>query len=249
MELITNLDQLITNINTLESYLVGENEYETEEATLLVKRGTCFVAYQIGNEVRFAPSRFLGYKTNVLEQHSASSKDGKETNKVICSILKVKPTPSDDLELVYFKYCHSLGIKPNEKGAFGAPRKFWKLKLKNEFQSNIQLDGEFPEGKIVERMHMSRERNLQVMSLAKQHFKRLHGRLFCQVCGFDFEKTYGSLGFDFIEGHHTIAVSEMAPDHKTRIENIAMLCSNCHRMVHKKRPWLSMLELETMLKK
>lgn len=123
-----------------------------------------------------------------------------------------------------------------------------KLEIDHDFENNEDLTGEFPEGKIVERTHKARERNSQVISLAKEKFKKLKGRLYCQVCGFDFEKTYGQIGKDFIEGHHTIAVSEMSNDHKTKVEDIAMLCANCHRMVHKKRPWLTMKNLGKLLK-
>jgi hypothetical protein len=31
--------------------------------------------------------------------------------------------------------------------------------------------------------------------------KKRHGRLFCEVCGFDFEQRYGDLGQDFCEAH------------------------------------------------
>ena len=247
MKLINDKEELIKNIETLEGYLTEGNDYSTKEATSLIKRGTCFVAYQVDKELRFAPSRFIGYIDNKLEIHSVSHRDGRETNKAINSILETKPLPNEKLEKKYFEYCNELGIQPNEKGAFGVQRKFWRLNIEIEFDSNSELTGEFPEGKIVERTHKSRERNNQVISLAKEKFKNLHGRLFCQVCDFDFEKIYGQVGKEFIEGHHTVAVSDMAPDHKTKVEDIAMLCANCHRMVHKKRPWLTMKDLGKLL--
>lgn len=249
MKLINNKDQLIKNIDTLEGYLTEGNEYSNSEATALVKRGTCFIAYSIENELRFAPSRFIGYIDNNLDKHSASNeKDGRKTNKAIIKILGTKPQPNEKLNDKYLEYCNRIGIKPSDKGSFGVQRKFWELDLDQEFENNEDLTDEFPEGKIVERTHKARERNSQVISLAKERFKKKNGRLFCQVCGFDFEKTYGSIGKDFIEGHHSIAVSEMTADHKTKVEDIAMLCANCHRMVHKKRPWLIMKDLDKLIK-
>ncbi|WP_410979913.1 HNH endonuclease [Bacillus cereus] len=56
------------------------------------------------------------------------------------------------------------------------------------------------------------------------------------MCSFDFYETYGEIGEDFIKGHHTILVSELEEGHKTKIADIAILCSNCHRMLHRKRP-------------
>jgi len=248
MKLILEKQQLISNLETLENYLSEGNDYQVKETCSLIKRGTCFVAYQIDKELRFAPSRFIGYIDNKLEIHLTSNKHGRDTNKAIKSILSEDPLPNEKLEKKYLIYCHSIGIKPGETGAFGVQRKFWKLDIQKDFQENIQLSGEFPEGKDVERLHKSRERNSQVILIAKQNFKNLNGCLFCQVCGFDFEKVYGTLGKDFIEGHHTVAVSEMTHDYKTKVEEIAILCSNCHRMVHKKRPWLTMKELHKILK-
>lgn len=105
----------------------------------------------------------------------------------------------------------------------------------------------FPEGAVAERQHLARERNHQLVLKAKRRFKELHGRLFCQVCGFDFSERYGELGEDYIEAHHTLPVSEMDEGHVTRIDDLAMVCANCHRMLHRRRPWLGMHELMQIL--
>ncbi|WP_409440461.1 MULTISPECIES: HNH endonuclease [Pseudomonas] len=85
------------------------------------------------------------------------------------------------------------------------------------------------------------------MSQAKEHFKRKNKRLFCEACNFDFEKAYGQRGFNFIEAHHTIPVSEMLPAQKTKISDIAMVCSNCHRILHRSRPWLTIAQLKNLI--
>ncbi|TXE14896.1 HNH endonuclease [Psychroserpens burtonensis] len=243
MKLIDNINQLIENLNTLEGYLSEGTEYESEQATSLVQKGRCFVAYKVKRELRFAPSRFIGYISNELDVHDKSHKDGRETNREINKILKSKPEPNEKLEKRYLSYLNDLGIKTENR-----IHKFWQLELKDDFSSNENSDEEFPEGKIVERKHKRRERNSKVVKLAKTQFKNTHGKLFCEVCKLDFEEKYGELGTDFIEAHHTIPVSEMKAEHKTKIEDFAMLCANCHRMVHKKRPWLNINELKEILK-
>lgn len=55
-------------------------------------------------------------------------------------------------------------------------------------------------------------------------------------------------GEGFIECHHTIPVSELGPGQKTKLRDLVLLCSNCHRMVHSARPWLSVEELQECLK-
>lgn len=108
-------------------------------------------------------------------------------------------------------------------------------------------DEGFPEGKIKLKQHLIRERNPEVIQLAKEHFLQKHGKLFCEVCEFDFQQYYGELGNGYIEGHHTKPVSEMDDNHETKVEDIALVCANCHRMLHRQRPWLSISELKQLL--
>ncbi len=111
-----------------------------------------------------------------------------------------------------------------------------------------QEDDEFSEGKFYLKQHLCRERNPKLISTAKKQFKQKNGRLYCQICGFDFEEKYGELGKGFIEAHHIKPVSEMKQTEKTKLEDIIMVCSNCHSMIHRKRPWLNLDEIKTLLK-
>jgi 5-methylcytosine-specific restriction enzyme A len=91
-----------------------------------------------------------------------------------------------------------------------------------------------------------RERKSGVVKQAKKLFFKKHKRLYCEACKFDFTKVYGERGKDFIEGHHTKLVKEMKEGDKTKAEDIAMLCSNCHRMIHRK-PLVSVKVLATLI--
>jgi 5-methylcytosine-specific restriction protein A len=249
MKLISDKEQLLSNIETVENYLAEGTDTEKASVRKLIANGRCFVAYESGKEIRFAPSRFLGYIKNTLPKHFAARNnrevDGRDTNPAISEALEQDLYQSEKLEKKYLSYCENLGIEPADH----KNRKYWSLRLENDFKENNLLEGEFPEGKVVERIHKMRERNSKVVAIAKENFKRKHGKLICQVCGFDFEKVYGEIGKDFIEGHHTIPVSEMKDGHITKPEEIALLCANCHRMVHKKRPWLTMNKMNSLLKK
>lgn len=108
----------------------------------------------------------------------------------------------------------------------------------------------FPEGKLFERIHKKRERNQKLVQLVKQQEMDAKGRLECKVCGFCFEDKYGELGEGFIEAHHMVPLSEMDDDGgETRIEDIILVCSNCHKMIHLKRPWLRIEEIKSILVK
>jgi len=106
----------------------------------------------------------------------------------------------------------------------------------------------FPEGKKKEKLHKQRERNSSLIRTVKKEAFNKFGKLECQCCSFDFVKKYGNLGEEFIEAHHTKPVSELHPDgEKTKKEDIALVCSNCHRMLHRKRPWLTMQQLKMLI--
>jgi len=250
VELIQNIEQLVENLKTVEYYLNEGTKKEKEEMGGYIARGTILLCYKFNNQIKFSPSRFIGYQGNNLSEHANNyEKDGTVTTPQISKILGVKEQQNDKLRKEFFQYCEKIGFSANNK-----KHKFWFLNseiktINQEFFSDDDLNLEFPEGKIIEKIHKSRERNSQVIQIAKSIFKQKNGKLFCQICGFDFEQVYGEVGKDFIEGHHTIAVSDMEANYKTRPEEIALLCSNCHRMVHKKRPWLSLDDLNNLLKK
>jgi 5-methylcytosine-specific restriction protein A len=108
-----------------------------------------------------------------------------------------------------------------------------------------QLDGE--EGRLLTRIHRSRERNRKLVERRKSECVKKHGCLQCEACGFDFEKVYKERGRGFIECHHTRPVHTLRPGDKTRLEDLALLCANCHRMIHAARPWLSVTKLKAGL--
>jgi hypothetical protein len=59
----------------------------------------------------------------------------------------------------------------------------------------------------------------------------------CQVCGLDFQETYGPIGAGYVEIHHLTPVHLMeAPRVVNPVEELVPLCANCHRMVHKVDP-------------
>lgn len=74
----------------------------------------------------------------------------------------------------------------------------------------------------------------------------------CRACGFKFEDKYGELGYEYIEVHHLDPLSERpealwSDEVRTRLDRVAVLCSNCHRMIHRRRPALTIEELQKLL--
>jgi 5-methylcytosine-specific restriction protein A len=108
-------------------------------------------------------------------------------------------------------------------------------------------ESEFPEGRVVYRLHRARERNGQVIAKKKAQVLQQHGRLACEACGFDFAMTYGPVGMGYIECHHVVALETVASSTVTHLQDLMLLCANCHRIVHRKRPWLRAEQIRTMI--
>lgn len=103
------------------------------------------------------------------------------------------------------------------------------------------------EGRVLTALHRRRERNRRLVDRKKLQARRRHGRLRCEACGFDFEATYGERGRGFIECHHVKPLHTLAEAQTTRLGDLVLLCSNCHRMVHARRPWLTVTDLRSIL--
>jgi predicted HNH restriction endonuclease len=105
----------------------------------------------------------------------------------------------------------------------------------------------FQEGKEKYRTHLLKERSGQLVRAAKYKGLSNDSKLCCQVCGFSFVEKYGEIGEGFIEAHHLYPISELTKETETKIEDLILVCSNCHRMLHRKRPWTTLETLKTML--
>jgi hypothetical protein len=88
----------------------------------------------------------------------------------------------------------------------------------------------YPEGRLRYREHRAMERSRQAVEAKKASAPR---PLRCEVGTFDFESVYGELGRDFIECHHKKPLSELSREAMTRLEDLALACANCHRMLHR----------------
>ncbi|CAN5118301.1 hypothetical protein BH10PLA2_BH10PLA2_00150 [soil metagenome] len=103
------------------------------------------------------------------------------------------------------------------------------------------------EGKVSYRYHRTLERDRKVVAIRKAAALKLNGKLECEACGFDFVATYGARGYGFIEAHHTNPVHAMVEGDETSVEDLALICSNCHRIIHKTKPWLTLPALRALL--
>jgi 5-methylcytosine-specific restriction protein A len=98
------------------------------------------------------------------------------------------------------------------------------------------------EGRLLLRSHLARERDRSLI-VAK---RRLITDWRCEVCSFSFEGFYG---IAFCEVHHLVPVSSLDGTTPTRLEDLAIVCANCHRIIHLSNPPLTLEQLRTKINK
>ncbi|MHB1158271.1 MAG: HNH endonuclease [Phycisphaerales bacterium] len=61
-----------------------------------------------------------------------------------------------------------------------------------------------------------------------------NGSLVCEVpgCGFDFKRTYGELGRNYAHVHHKNPLA-LRGNVETTLDDLAIVCANCHAMIHR----------------
>ncbi|WP_420546834.1 MrcB family domain-containing protein [Curvivirga sp.] len=144
---------------------------------------------------------------------------------------------------------HVAGIKyyvdslPNEKQLLLDLEKMLKIYSVLEFRGGNEteiLDSDERSAVLLkqtmtERRRYSFHRRIDRNSAASRQAKKVH-KCVCAACGFDFKNTYGTLGEGVIEAHHKIPLSDLKEGEVMEydlLNDFVMLCSNCHKMIHK----------------
>ncbi|NIM95043.1 MAG: HNH endonuclease [Anaerolineales bacterium] len=112
---------------------------------------------------------------------------------------------------------------------------------------SIDEEEEFSEGKILTRLHKGRERNRSAVKRKKERVLEETDRLACEVCDFDFFERFGELGKGIADCHHTVPISDLSQIRITRLDDLAIVCPNCHRIIHSSKPMLTIPELQSLL--
>lgn len=223
-----------------------------DESRPVYKRLTSFFHwYYFPKQDAFAPSKFLGYVGTTAENYNGLG-TGTETKKALAQFFVKLDKESQQFKELYAKledYLQSFGKEVNAKVATGSGGIYipkddavteeddMSQELYDKVRGDIDAaeaedeDTTALEGKKGQRLVNYYERDSKLRAKAVKH----HGTKCC-VCGFDFEKIYGKHGAGFIEVHHTVPLHTLDGARETNyIDHMAVLCANCHRMVHRKR--------------
>lgn len=112
------------------------------------------------------------------------------------------------------------------------------------FEGFLEDELEAQEGRLLRSWQAKRERDPKLRLRKIQQVKQRGEAVACNVCSFDFFVAYGERGRDYIEVHHVLPL-HVSGATTTTLGNLALLCSNCHRMIHR-GPWLTPPQLREL---
>lgn len=105
------------------------------------------------------------------------------------------------------------------------------------------------EGELRLQQHFIRERDRTLVAEKRRQVLSKLGRLRCEACEFDFAAFYGELGRELCEVHHVTPLSRSASTVLTRLDDLAILCANCHRLIHRTDPMITVAALREIVAK
>lgn len=192
--------------------------------------------------------KILNKKFNVGAMHALYREDGKWYHK-----LKRFPGALFDATgyLLFktegdFLKCNYLQIQQDVHATYGIssipgyirfPLHSGDSNEKNQIGRDTRNNGEgraqshattFPEGAVREITRELQQRNPKLRAEAIAEYGDS-----CQVCGFNFGQVYGSLAEGYIEVHHLSPLSARKVERVTTIKDVAVVCANCHRALHR----------------
>lgn len=114
----------------------------------------------------------------------------------------------------------------------------------NPFSETTDTKQTYLEGAATQVTQTRYERNVFARNKCLKHYGYS-----CSVCDFNFEIFYGSLGYKFIHVHHLTQVATRKQEYKVDpIQDLRPVCPNCHSMLHKQNPPLTIQELKAIIK-
>lgn len=118
------------------------------------------------------------------------------------------------------------------------------LTLNISYPDEVDESEKFIEGKSKKVYVNVFERNVTARNKCIEHYGYK-----CQVCDFDFKKEYGEIGKGFVHVHHVVDISIISAQYVLNpILDLIPVCPNCHAMLHKKKPSLTIEELKIIIK-
>jgi predicted RNA-binding protein with PUA-like domain len=124
----------------------------------------------------------------------------------------------------------------------------WRDVSKVSRLPDIDLNLSAKEGRRKLVTHLQIERAPNLAPAKKAQFRSKHdGDLFCECCGRNYVE-YGKHHEAMFEVHHLKALGKVKMRTITKLSDLAVICSNCHRVIHRNNPMISVVQLSRQLR-
>lgn len=245
-DLVSNVEQVVENIETLFRYGESNDQVERKFHDARIKNGKLFAVVEDRGSFRYAPSKFAGYVHNdISHQNSLGDRDGRKTNQALSRLigkaLDADDQGYDEIDQNFIDYCGRKGIRPSQHHR---QRRYWVLRtapLENPTADPDELVDRVeralkryrtrkstpPDGQEkVAKTATSTERFVRDPEVIAWVLAEAAG--VCENCGSPapFKRPNGQ---PFLEVHHVRPLGEGGPD---TTDNAAACCPNCHRRLH-----------------
>src|SRR6266545_3585014 len=109
-----------------------------------------------------------------------------------------------------------------------------------EYRSADEVEGKgFREGAVREVTVNAYERSAEARTACIAYYGPV-----CRVCEVNFEERYGALGRGFIHVHHLVPLAQVGDEYELDpVRDLRPVCPNCHAMLHRAAPPLSVEQL------
>lgn len=123
----------------------------------------------------------------------------------------------------------------------------WAYRPKTAISPPIAPDAELSvvEGDPRLFFHLRRERDPKIVRAKLKAALAVNGRIQCEACGFATQVTFPGLSGEVCEVHHRLPLGSASELVETRLEDLALLCANCHRAIHRTNPIMSVEEFRS----
>jgi hypothetical protein len=226
MALVDTRDEILANAFLLAD-AIHDGDLTQERAKTLVGNGRVYLPFRYGDQLAFAPAKFIAFRGNSISSYDDTKvdRDGGVARKRVSRILGFDAVGSEALDLQLANYCLQIGVdlRANRHsfwidGSVTGYVKSDRSAIRD--LDSIEAGNDDPEYR--RRMAGVYSRDQAVRNAV---LKRANGN--CEFCGAEGFTT--NKGSRFLETHHVISLSEQGPD---RVRNVIALCPNDHRRAH-----------------
>ena len=117
--------------------------------------------------------------------------------------------------------------------------------IDNAPSEELQNSNKYPEGAKTKITINAVERNPKARAACIDYYGHV-----CVPCGFDFMTRYGEISREYIHVHHIHPLKLSENEYQVDpINDLVPVCPNCHAMIHRTEPCLTIDELQKLLKK